>query len=109
MSTPTDVAHAEREAVEAAGAVAAAEERLASGGRGVTAAGLHKLRDAFRHADLTARGMRERAERERSAARLAGLEEIGVQVDALAGTAVEGLADAVAEVARACGRVREMA
>jgi hypothetical protein len=109
MGSPTETARAEQEAAEAAEAVSAAEGRLAAGGRGVTAAGLHKLRDAFRHADLAARGARERAERDRAAARLAGLEEVGVQVDALAATAVAGLADAVGEVAAACARVRELA
>jgi hypothetical protein len=108
VSAPVDVVRTEREAAEAKAAVAAAEERLASGGRGVSAGALHKLRDAFRHADLAARGTRERAERERAAARLDGLEEVGVQVDALAATAIAGLDDAVAEVAAACAKVREL-
>jgi hypothetical protein len=81
MSAPTDVTEAEQQAAEAAEAVSLAEARLARTGRGVTATALHKLRDAWRHADLAAAGARERAERERQAARMAGLEEIGQQVD----------------------------
>jgi hypothetical protein len=108
MSAPTNIAQAEREAAQAAEAVSKAEARLAATGGGVSSGALHKLRDAFRHADLAARGARERAERERQAARLGGLEEVGAQVDAFAATAVAGLSDAVAEVAAACARVREL-
>jgi hypothetical protein len=109
MSATAETARAEREAAEAAEAVSAAEGRLAAGGRGVTAAGLHRLLDAFRHADLAAPGTRECAERERAKARLDGLEEVGVQVDALAATAIAGLDDGVGGVAAACSRVRELA
>jgi hypothetical protein len=103
-----DAAAAEQEAADAAAAVEAAENQLASGGKGVTVSALGKLRDRFRHAELTARGAHERAEAERRAARMAGLEEIGRQVDALAAGAGTELADALQEVADACSKVRTL-
>ena len=110
MTTETiDASAADREAADAAAAVEAAEEQLASGGKGVSVSALGKLRDRFRHAELTARGAHERAEADRRAARMAGLEEIGRQVDALAAGAGTELAEALHEVADACGKVRSLA
>lgn len=84
MTTTQEVTEAERGAA-VAGAAVQAEMDIASGTRrGVTAATLNKLRDTFRHADLTAAGLRAKAERDRDAARLAGLEQIGQAADELA-------------------------
>lgn len=106
MTQTIDVDRADQHAADAAAAVEAVEEELASGAQKVTASGLHKLRDKFRHAELTARGAHERAERERAAARIAGLEEIGRQVDALADETGSQLSEALQEVADAVAKVR---
>jgi hypothetical protein len=111
-TAPGNVAQAERELTETAGAVTAAETQLASGGRSIGAGTLNKLRDAWRHADLTAQGARQKAERDRLAARLDGLGQIGTEVDKLAadaGGATSELADALQAVALACARVRTLA
>lgn len=102
---------------DAAAAAAAAEQDvdraetdLASGSRSVTAAALHKLRDTWRHADLTAQSARQRAEQQRREARLSGLTAIGAEVDKLAaGDEMEALGDALRVVAMACARVRDIA
>ena len=100
---------ADRERTEAGAAVDAAEAQLASGARGVSAVALSKLRDRFRHADLTARGAHERAEQERQAARLSGLGEIGDQVDSLAASSSAEMAGALRTLAAAAGQVRALA
>ena len=102
----TDPVQADRERAEAGAAVDAAEAQLASGTRGVSIASLNRLRDKFRHASLSAQGAHERAERERLAARLSGLGEIGDQVDALAATGSTEMARALRTLAEAAGRVR---
>lgn len=104
-----DPAHADRERAEAGAAVDAAEAQLASGARGVSIAALNRLRDKFRHADLSAQGAHERAERERQGARLSGLGEIGDQVDALAATGSAEMAEAFRALAGAAARVRALA
>jgi hypothetical protein len=108
MTKTLDVDAADRDAADASAAVDTAEQDLASGGQSVTVSGLHKLRDRFRHAELTARGAHERAERERAAARTAGLEEIGRQVDALAEETGSQLAEALQEVGDAVAKVRQI-
>jgi hypothetical protein len=94
----------------AAAAVTSAEAAIAAGKGGVDVAGLHKLRDRWRHADLTAQGARSRAEQARKEARLDGLAEIGAQVDELAGQGrAERLAGAVQDVATAFAALRDLA
>lgn len=63
---------------------AEAEADLLSGKRSVSADVLHKLRDGWRHADLTAQHTRQAAEEERREAWLTGLAAIGAEVDKLA-------------------------
>lgn len=109
MTKTIGAAGADQDAAAAAAAVREAEDELGAGGRGVTAVALHKLRDGFRHAELAARGAHQRADRERQAARVAGLDEIGRQVDALAAGAGTELAEALQEVADACRKVRSLA
>ena len=90
--------------------VTRAEADIASGGRSISEAALHKLRDAWRHADLTAQGARQKAERGRREARLSGLAAIGDQVDELARAEhAEQLEDALRTAADACHRVRVLA
>lgn len=87
-----------------------AEAELASGSQGVTVSALHKLRDAWRHADLTAQGAQVRAEQDRRSARIKGLEMIGTEIDKLAGAGTAAaMEDALRDVAAACARVRELA
>lgn len=87
-----------------------AETDLASGSRGVTASALHRLRDAWRHADLAAQGAQVRAEQDRRSARIKGLEMIGTEIDKLAGAGTAAaMEDALRDVAAACARVRELA
>jgi hypothetical protein len=87
-----------------------AETDLASGTGGVTASALHKLRDAWRHADLNAQGARVRADQERREARLKGLTAIGAAVDTIAASdAAAAMERALRDVAAACARVRELA
>jgi hypothetical protein len=109
MTAPT-VADTEADAAGARQDVERAERDLATGARNVGVSALHKLRDAWRHADLSAQGARERAERDRQAARLKGLAEIGAEVGRLAaGTDLDGLGQALADVATAAGRARAIA
>jgi hypothetical protein len=87
-----------------------AEAELASGSQSVTASALHKLRDAWRHADLTAKGAQTRAEQDRAADRLKGLEMIGAEVDKVAASdTAAALEGALRDVAAACTQVRELA
>jgi hypothetical protein len=87
-----------------------AEAELASGSPSVTASALHKLRDAWRHADLAAQGAQVRAEQDRRNARIKGLEMIGTEIDKLAGAGTAAaMEDALRDVAAACARVRELA
>jgi hypothetical protein len=86
-------------------AVDQAEADLLSGTRSVSADLLHRLRDGWRHADLTAQRSRLAAEEERRSARLKGLEGIGEQVDKLAQPEyADQLTEALRDVAAACGR-----
>lgn len=106
----TSVQETEQALAGAAGDVEQAERDLASGEGSVSAKKLHELRDRFRFADLAAKGARQKADRDRASARLAGLEQIGGEVDRLAGgEAVAALKDALADVARASKRFRDLA
>lgn len=110
MTTQTqDVTEANQDAVAADQAVQAAESQLSDGRRGVTSAALHKLRDTARHARLTADGLRARAQRDQEAARLAGLEQVGAEVDSLAASGLQELPGALRDVAAAVAAVRVMA
>jgi hypothetical protein len=103
----TDVALAEREAEQARHAAETAETDLASGKRSVGFDALHRLRDKMRHADAAAAGARAKAERDREAARLGALEELGKRIDAAAASAGKEIAAALADTAEAVRRVRE--
>jgi hypothetical protein len=109
----TDIAEADQAAADAAAAAAAvdqAEADLAAGRRGISASALHKLRDAYRHASLSAEGAKAKAERDREAARLAALGEIGRQVDELAAASVaDELAGVFEAIADACARAWSIA
>lgn len=106
----TDVQDAQAVAAASKQAVDEAEDGIVSGRRSVSAATLHKIRDVWRHADLTADGARRRAEEERRERRLTGLAAIGEEVDKLAGPEHEArIADAVRGVAAACDRLRAVA
>ena len=109
MSTPT-VEEAETEAAGARREVERAESALAAGGKGVTAGALHVLRDKWRHATLSAEGARQKAERDRQAVRLKGLEQIGAETDKLAaGADLDSLGHALVDVAAAAERARAVA
>jgi hypothetical protein len=100
---------AEADQAAAAAAVGAAEADLAAGRRGITADTLHRLRDDYRHAQLSAEGAKVKAERAREAARLAALGEVGRQVDQLAIADVAGeLADVLQVITDACARARSI-
>jgi hypothetical protein len=91
-------------------AVDEAEDDLVSGKRSISSTALHKLRDGWRHADLTAQRTRLAAEQERREARLTGLAAIGAEVDKLAQPEhAEQLAEALRDVAAACARFRALA
>ncbi|MGW3193706.1 hypothetical protein ACWDBD_03780 [Streptomyces sp. NPDC001118] len=98
-------------AVQQAGtAVKQAEARLASGDRSVSAEALHRLRDRFRHASLAADGAQARAEQERQAARLEGLEQVGAEVDRLVSDdTTGGIREALRAAAVAVSKVRALA
>jgi hypothetical protein len=105
-----DIADADQEAADAAAAVAKAETKLAAGQGGVSPDALHRLRDRFRHARLSAEGLRAKADRDREAARVAGLEEIGRQVDALAESGLPNdLGEALQAITDACAKARSIA
>jgi hypothetical protein len=80
----TSVQDAQAGVAAARNAVDEAEGDLLSGKRSVSADVLHKLRDGWRHADLTAQRTRQAAEEERRSARLTGLAAIGAEVGKLA-------------------------
>jgi hypothetical protein len=104
------VKEADDELAQARAQVNQAEAKLASGTGNVSASVLHRVRDAWRHADLSARGAHERAERERRQARLDGLAKIGTEADKLAsGVALAGIGEALRDVAEASARVRRLA
>ncbi|WP_269858745.1 hypothetical protein [Streptomyces sp. RPT161] len=87
-----------------------AEARIAGGERGVTAEALHKLRDKWRHATLSAQGAAARAEQEAKQARLDGLTQIGVEVDRLVADDTTGaIQGALRDAAKAIARVRGLA
>jgi hypothetical protein len=100
---------AKDEAEQAAIEVKKAETQLAAGGS-LPFAALHQLRDRWRYADLAAQGAQARAEKERTEARLAALAGVGAEVDQVA-AAEPGKAfqEALADVARACQKVRDLA
>jgi hypothetical protein len=106
----TDVQDAQADVAAARNAVDEAEADLLSGRRSVSADVLHKLRDGWRHADLTAQRTRQAAEEKRRDARLKGLEAIGAEVGKLAQAEhTEQLAEALRDVAAACARFRALA
>lgn len=108
MTTTTEDAQAR--AADAEREVVQAEADLASGKRSISNVVLHKLRDTWRHADLSAQGVRQKAEQERREARLSGLAAIGDQVDELARAEhAERLADALRAAAVAYNQVRVLA
>ena len=110
MAVASSVKDADDELAQARARVDEAEAKLASGTGSVSATLLHRVRDAWRHADLSARGAHERAERERRQARLDGLAKIGDEADKLAsGAPLDGIAEALRDVASAAARVRELA
>jgi hypothetical protein len=91
-------------------AVDQAEADLVSGKRSISATALNKLRDGWRHADLTAQCTRVAAEEQRRSARLEGLEAIGAEVDKLAQPEHTGpLNQALRDVTAACARFRALA
>jgi hypothetical protein len=98
------------EAEAARAEVDEAETALVSGKRNVSADALHKLRDAWRHADLRAQSEKAKAERAQVTARLKGLEEIGTQADRLAdGPGIREMTEALEAVSSACRRVCDLA
>lgn len=106
----TDVQDAQADAAAAKNAVDEAEADLRSGRRSISADLLHKITDAWRHADLTAQNARQKAEQDRREARLSGLAAIGDKVDELARAEhAEQLADALRAAAAACQQVRALA
>jgi hypothetical protein len=106
----TSVQDAQASVAAAKNAVDEAEGDLLSGKRSISADVLHKLRDGWRHADLTAERTRQAAEQERREARLTGLAAVGAEVDKLAQPEhAEQLAEALREVAAACARFRALA
>jgi len=106
----TDTAAADRKAGAAAAAVRQAESDLAGGRRAISVDALHEARDKRRHAVLAARGERARAERAQEDARLAGLQEVGRQVDKLAASDLAGdLSEVLRAIADACARARAIA
>lgn len=106
----TMVQDAQADAATAAAAVDQAEADLVSGKRSISAAALNKLRDGWRHAELTAQRSRRAAEEDRRSQRLQGLEVIGAEVDKLAEPQhTEPLAQALRDVTAACARFRGLA
>jgi hypothetical protein len=106
VSAGAEVLAAERQTRVAADAVAAAESKLSAGGSGVSAGRLHQLRDRMRHASLAAAGAADKAERERLAARMASLGELGGEIDAAAAAAGAGLDAAIRAVGASIDAVR---
>ncbi len=101
---------AEADATAARGEVDRAEQEIASGSKRVTAGALHRVRDAWRHADLTAQATRKQAEMDRRAVRMTGLEKIGAEVDKLAASdETAEMTAALRDVAAACARFRDLA
>ena len=104
------VQDAEASAAAAEQAVDQAEADLVSGKRSISSTALHKLRDGWRYADLTAQRTRPAADEERRDARLKGLEAIGAEVDKLGQPAhTEPLAEALRDIAAAADRFRLLA
>jgi hypothetical protein len=86
-----------------------AERQLASGTGGVDVNTLHRLRDKWRHAHLSAEGAAVRAEQEQAKARMDALTGLGAQIDQLAADDPRGvIAAALAQVVEACARVRAL-
>ena len=108
--TTTDMQDPQADAAAAKNAVDEAEAELRSGRRSISADVLHKITDAWRHADLTAEGARQKAEQRRREARLSGLAAIGEKIDELARAEhAEQLADALRAAAAACNEVLALA
>lgn len=106
-TTPAD---AQAAADQAAAAVTDAENKIASGRRGVSADMLNKLRDAHRHAQLTLKGAQQKAAQQQAEARTAGLTEIGTAVDQIAAEGLgQDLPGALQELAGAAAKVRRLA
>lgn len=99
---------ADADAAAARAAVDQAEDAIASGKRfGVDK--LTALVTRSRHADLTAEAARAKAEQEREQARREALTGVAAEIDALAEAGVEGLREALADVAAAAERARQAA
>jgi hypothetical protein len=106
----SSVRDAREAATDARSAVDQAESDILAGKRSVTAAALHKITDAARHASLSAQAARQQADQDRAKARREGLEAVGAEVDKLAADDYPpGLADAFADIADACSRARAIA
>jgi hypothetical protein len=106
----TSVKEAEKRADAARRDVEAAEAGLTTGHSAVSADDLHKLRDNWRHADLSAQGARQRAEQDRRDARLKGLAAIGEEAAKLASSQhADKIAAALRNVTAAVGLVRALA
>lgn len=104
------VTEAERAAAAAGAEVQQAEAQIASGARrSMTASALNKLRDGWRHAELTKEGARASAEREHREARLRALREVGAQADELAASLPAELPGAVAVLVAAVGALHQLA
>ena len=96
------------EATAAHQAVNDAEQAIASGKR-VGIDRLTELAVKARHAKLTADATRDQADRDRERARQEALAELGSDIDALAAVGVEGLTQALADIADAAGHARRAA
>lgn len=106
----TSVKDARDRADAARRAVEEAEAGLADGGSAISASELHQLRDTWRHADLSARGARQKADQDRRAARLRGLTAIGAEVAKLASDQhAQRIAAALRQVTAACDLVKAIA
>jgi len=108
MTKTIDAEAADRAAAAARDAVDQAEQAITSGRRlGVDK--LTALVTRARHADLTAKASRAQAEQDREQARREALTGVAAEIDALAEAGVEGLGDALADVAAAAERARQAA
>ena len=108
MTKTLDPQTADREAAAARSAVDEAEQAIA-GGKKFGVDKLTALVTRARHADLTAKASRAQAEQEREQARREALTGVAAEIDALAEAGVEGLREALADVAAAAERARQAA
>ncbi len=87
-----------------------AEQDLASGTKALSVKRYHEISDRARHRKLTELGERQKAESKAAAERLADLEQLGSEIDALAaGDGPARMTAALDDVARACERFRALA